>query len=189
MVPSKMPWCVLSTPLTVGLDEATRLPSVPHHNSADRADRRSHPHLPTDQELLIVSHIFDRYFRKHGHFPRVEVVSGVQKITVEFSPGYVSIRSSHPYAAEVYITRTAFLRLLRKLLPLARLSMKHPSEDHDVPRALREAYFLELSLLQEKRALKKSRGSSQEDVDRQRRQRQRFLRARARSARQAEEED
>jgi hypothetical protein len=136
-----------------------------------------------------MGHIFDRYFRKHGHFPRVEVVSGVQKITVEFSPGYVSIRSSHPYAAEVYITRKAFLTLLSKVLPLARKMRDHRAPDHDVPRALREAYYLELSLLQEKRALKKSRGSSQEDVDRQRRQRQRFLRARARAAQQAEEED
>jgi hypothetical protein len=59
-----------------------------------------------------VSHIFQRYFNKHGHFPHVVIDSGACRITVEFNPGYVRIHQSHPYSADIYITRRAWFQLL-----------------------------------------------------------------------------
>jgi len=113
----------------------------------------------------------------------VSVLSGVQQITVEFAPGYISIRSSSPYQAQVYVTRKAAIKLIRQMVPLARLWMKHPHRDHDVPKAMHEAYLFEQSILEEKRRLKKVQDRDLEAHQQAMRQKQRWLRARERAAR------
>lgn len=130
-----------------------------------------------------MTHISDHYFAKHGHYPRVVVDNGIQRLTVEFAPGYVSISSGHPYAQTVYVTRSSFIQLLQKMVPLAKRWAKDPAQDHDVPAAMRAAYFLEKSILEEKRALKKEVRDPAAQQEKATRQRQRFLRARERSAR------
>jgi hypothetical protein len=130
-----------------------------------------------------MTHISDRYFRKHGHYPRVQVVSGIQTVTVEFCRGYVSIKTSSPYQAEIHITRRAYLQLLRKMIPLAKVWAKEPAKDHDVPAAMREAYWHEMQLLQERRAMKKGRSFDVDAEAARKRQHQRWLKAKARAAR------
>jgi hypothetical protein len=119
-----------------------------------------------------MDHIFQRYFAKHGHYPRVVVDSGAQRLTVELSPGYLSIKTSSPYQGQVYITRSAFLSLLRKIIPLARRWEYHA--DHDVPLAMHEAYLDHVAEVREKRETKK-------DPSKAARQRQRWLAAKARA--------
>src|SRR3982751_2708665 len=67
-----------------------------------------------------VTHPFDLYFRRHGRWPQCRVDSGACRITVTFAPGYITITQSHPYASEIYITRSAWVELLRKVIPLTR---------------------------------------------------------------------
>jgi hypothetical protein len=128
-----------------------------------------------------MSHVFERYFRRHGHYPRISVPSGVQQITVEFMPGYLTISTSSPYQAKVYITRTAAIKLFGKAIPMLREMAKHRSPDHDVPRAMNEAYHLEMAILQERREQKKNRQYDHVAADRRKAQHQRWLRAQARS--------
>lgn len=101
-----------------------------------------------------MTHPFDAYFRRHQHYPRLEIVSGVQKIVVEFAPGYVSI-TSRPRGHTIYITRTAWFTLLRRGVALSRKWKTHP--DHDVPRAMHESYEFERERLRELREQKKHR--------------------------------
>lgn len=129
-----------------------------------------------------MSHVFQRYFDKHGHYPHVVIRSGACRITVEFAPGYVRIEQSHPYSAQIYITRSAWFELLRRVVPISRKWAKH--QDFDVPAALRAQWQEEYALLQEKRALKKGR-STADVADKADRQRRRFLAARARARREA----
>jgi hypothetical protein len=128
-----------------------------------------------------MSHPCDRYFTKHGHYPRVQVLSGIQRITAEFAPGYVSISTSSPYQAKVYITRSAFRTLLKKMVPLAKTWARSPAADHDVPAAMREAYWQETQILKERREMKKAQPHVL-PPDPQK-QRKRFLAARARLSR------
>jgi hypothetical protein len=124
-----------------------------------------------------MDHIFQRYFAKHGHYPRVVVNNGSQRLTVELNAGYLSISTSSPYQAKVYITRSAFFALMRKLTPLAR--RWEPHEDFDVPKAMHEAYLFEKSMVQEKRLTKK-------DPSKAARQRQRWLAAKVRGQQRTE---
>src|SRR5215831_5823418 len=96
-------------------------------------------------------HPFDHYYHKHGRYPQLRMANGVQRLTIEFTPGYVRIKTTSPYSGEVYITRSAFLHLLRKSVPIARKWVRHA--DFDVPQKVNEAYIDELALSQEKRAL------------------------------------
>src|SRR5215831_681355 len=93
-----------------------------------------------------MSHPFNSYFRKHGHYPKVAVRSGVQKITVEFCPGYVSIYSSSPYQAKVYITRSAVIELFRKAIPILRVLANSHHPDFDVPQAIHQDYLDEMAM-------------------------------------------
>jgi len=102
-----------------------------------------------------MSHPFDRYFRRHQHYPRLIISNGVQRLTAEFSPGYVHIRTSPPYSGSVYLTRTAWIQLLQRSIPLTRKWEAHP--DHDVPQAMHDSYLWEKELLQEKREIKRRR--------------------------------
>jgi hypothetical protein len=120
-----------------------------------------------------MTHPFDRYFAKHSHYPRIRLNNGMQRILIEFAPGYVLIRT-YPWGGEVYILRSTWIELLKRAILLTKKWDRHP--DHDVPQAMRQSYLAETLLLEEKRAMKK-------DPDRQDRQRQRFLAARARQAR------
>lgn len=124
-----------------------------------------------------MNHPFDLYFRRHGHYPRLGIDSGACRITVTFSPGYVTITQSHPYASEVYITRSAWIQLLRKVIPLTRKWKDHP--DFDVPAALREASRKEQVYLAGRRQAKRDRVDA--ELASTQRQRQRFLRAKARA--------
>jgi len=130
-----------------------------------------------------MTHISQRYFDRHGHFPSVVVASGVQRITVEFAPGYVSIRTSSPHQAQVYITRSAFRHLLKKMIPLAKTWLRDSAEDHDVPEAMHQAYLHELEILRERREMKKHRTFDVDAEQSRQKQRQRALRARARKSR------
>jgi hypothetical protein len=134
------------------------------------------------RERTNVSHIFDRYFRKHGHYPRVVVSSGVCEITVEFAPGYISITQHSPYQGTVWITRSAWFALLRKAIPLTKKWEQH--EDFDVPEAMREAYQKEMLYLQARRVEKKTRTK-----DKTAQQHARFLRAQERARRRADATD
>lgn len=134
-----------------------------------------------------MTHPFDLYFRKHDHYPRVGIDSGACRITVTFAPGYVTITQSHPYASEIYITRSAWIQLLRKAIPLTRKWTDHI--DFDVPAALREASRKEQLHLAGKRLEKKNRVSGAPESSQRDAQRQRFLRAKARGkSRQVEDE-
>src|SRR5215831_2963667 len=128
-----------------------------------------------------MTHPFDAYTRKHRHGPRIRIDSGVQKLTIEFNRGYVRIATSSPYAGEVYITRRAFLALLPKVVPFARLWRKHPAPDFDVPASVHAAYLQELEFDAAQRSEKRSRRSTLEDAQARERQRKRWLAARARS--------
>ena len=121
-------------------------------------------------------HPFDQYYRAHGHYPQLRIANGVQTLTVEFTPGYVRIKTSSPFGGEVHITRSTFLQLLRRSVPIARRWSKHP--DFDVPQRVHEASVLEASLAAELRQQKKSRSIQTPDPERQRR---RWLKAQARA--------
>lgn len=131
----------------------------------------------------MTHHKFDKYFAKHGHYPRFKLDSGVQRLTVEFAPGYVRIASSSPFGGEVYITRSAFLQLLRRAVPLAR--QWHQHQDFDVPAAVHRTAAEELAHSQALRAEKRQRKWSPEQAERQKR---RFAAARARAHRQASQD-
>jgi hypothetical protein len=126
-----------------------------------------------------VTHPFDAYNAKHRRQPTVRLDNGVQRLTVTFHRGYVHIKTSSPFAGEVYITRSTFLALLRKVVPIARVWVKHPRPDWDVPKAVHEAYLFEQSLDRQKRELKKKTG----DQRAAERKHKRFLAAKARSKR------
>jgi len=108
-------------------------------------------------------HPFDRYFHKHHHYPRLRIVSGSQVVTVQFAPGYVSI-STYPRGGTVYITRSAWFKLLRRAVPLTRKWKPHP--DHDVPAAMHELYELEREILREQREQKRDRVPSKRQIRR-----------------------
>ena len=122
-------------------------------------------------------HPFDRYFRKHGHFPEVVVRSGAQRLVVSFHPGYVLIVASPPMSARVYITRTAWLKMLKASVGITKYWAKNPADDWDVPLRMHESFLDEMAILEEKRRMKKSRRIDPGEMDRQRR---RFLAAKAR---------
>lgn len=124
-------------------------------------------------------HPFARYFRKHNHYPQIRVHSGVQRLTIEFAPGYVRIATSHPFAGEIYVTRSAFFVLLQRSIPLARRWAKHP--DFDVPQAQLHLYRAEEAHSQALRQEKKNRSIQTPDPERQRR---RWEKAKARANRQ-----
>ena len=128
-----------------------------------------------------MTHPFDVYYSRHRHYPRVRMRSGVQEITVTFHPGYMHVKSSAPYSGEVYLTRSAAITFLRKVVPIAKLWKANP--DWDVPAAVHQAYLDELALSRELREAKKTRylppGDSAEARERKRR---RYLAAKARGA-------
>jgi len=132
-----------------------------------------------------MDHPFDTYYRKHAHGPRIRIDSGVQRLTVEFSRGYVRIATSSPFSGEVYVTRSAFLALLQRVVPIARLWAKHPAPDHDVPAAVHQWYLDEQALDRDLREAKKTRRLTLDDTQRADRQRRRWLAAKARSERAA----
>jgi hypothetical protein len=107
--------------------------------------------------------------------------NGVQHLTVEFAPGYVRLKTSYPYSGEIYITRSTFLQVLRRSVPMANLWRRHPSSDFDVPQQVLEAYQQEVAFAQELRQEKKNRQIEMPDPAKARRQRQRYLRAKERA--------
>ena len=129
-----------------------------------------------------MTHPFDAYTRKHRHGPRIRIDSGVQKLTIEFHRGYVRVATSAPYGGEIYLTRTAFLALLPKVVPFARLWRKHPAQDWDVPASVHAAYLMEQDFDAAQREEKRSRQSTLEDAEKRERQRKRWLAARARAS-------
>src|ERR1700704_3597835 len=104
-----------------------------------------------------MTHPFERYFAKHSHYPHLRIDNGVQRLTIEFAPGYVRIATSPPFAGEVYITRSAWLSLLKRAIPLTRQWRAHP--DFDVPQAVHQAHLVEMAHLQDLRQTKKDRRS------------------------------
>lgn len=125
-----------------------------------------------------MAHIFTRYFKARGHYPKASIADGVRKMTVTFHPGYVTFKASPPYSQEIHITRSAWLKMLPKLVRISRKWEGHP--DHDVPKACHSYYLQEVANAQDLRAQKR-------DPERQRRQRQRWLAAKARAERKAAE--
>src|SRR5207253_5863480 len=106
---------------------------------------------------------------------------GAQRLTVEFAPGYVRIATSHPFSGTVYITRSAWFTLLKRVVPLSRKWTRHP--DFDVPAAQRANYVQEMEHLDALRTQKRARKrGSAADPDEGHRDAQRHLRARARAA-------
>lgn len=135
-------------------------------------------------------HLFDKYWRKHGHGPRIRVDSGVQIVTVEFSRGYVRIKTSSPLGGEIYLTRSAWFKLLVRSLPITKVWRDNPAKDWDVPKRTHR-YLLEEqaqldAIRQQKRARK--RLADPDEADRRERQKARHARAvrRAAKKRQAE---
>ena len=126
-----------------------------------------------------MTHLFERYFKKHHHYPRVRVPNGVQQLTVEFHVGYVMVSTSPPFQGKVYITRSAWFKMLKEVIPLSKVSKSNPVRDWDVPEKVHAYHLEELALSRELRRQKKER---QGDPEARERQRQRFLRARARAA-------
>lgn len=128
-------------------------------------------------------HPFHRYFAKHGHYPRLRLDNGVQRLYIEFAPGYVHIKSSSPFSGEVYIVRSAWFTLLKRAVPITRKWAKH--KDFDVPQRVSEAAAFEVELNRQRRAEKKARSQAEtlEDAHRRERQRKRWLKAKARGKR------
>lgn len=124
---------------------------------------------------------FTAHFKKRGYYARVAVNSGVQRITVEFAPGYISIYSSSPYQTRLYITRSAALELFKKTIPILRVMAKHRYPDFDVPQAMHQSYLDEMAMTQALRLEKKA-----PTLESRRRQQQRYLRARERAQRRSE---
>lgn len=126
-----------------------------------------------------MSHVFDKYARRHGHYPRVVVRNGVQRLTVEFAPGYVRIQTSSPFGGEVYITAATARLLLkqhrRRLLGL----LLRQDRSFDVPRAVRKAYLEEAAHSAELRQEKSLR--RQADPEKAERQRKRYEAAKRRA--------
>lgn len=98
------------------------------------------------------SHPFERYLTKHGHYPRLRIDNGSQGLQVTFAPGYVKIET-FPRGGQVYITRSAFVRLIRRSVPLA----KKMGRDFDVPAAMARDAEEEAILQKEFRAQKRER--------------------------------
>jgi hypothetical protein len=128
-----------------------------------------------------MTHPFDTYTRKHAHGPRIRLNSGVQKLTIEFNRGYVRIATSPPFSGEVYVTRSAFMSLLPKVIPFVRLWQKHPAPDFDVPASVHAAYLMEQEFDAAQRAEKKSRGVDPQSAREMDKKRRRYLAARARA--------
>src|SRR5215471_4568824 len=142
------------------------------HRHATRARKRGH--------MKQKRHPFDVYFRTHNHYPQLRIANGVQQLTVEFAPGYVRLQTSSPFGGEIYITRSAFLRLLRRSVPIARRWSRHP--DFDVPQRVHEEHLQEMQHLAELRQQKRDRV---EDPERRARQHQRWMKAKARARKSA----
>lgn len=121
-------------------------------------------------------HIFERYTIRHGHGPQIRLANGVQRLTIEFQPGYVRIATSSPYSGEVYITRSAWFHLLRRAVPLTRRWEKH--RDFDVPQQVHESAEWEAA---NSRALRQQKKTTAV------RQKQRYLRAKERAQKRAAE--
>jgi hypothetical protein len=125
-----------------------------------------------------MTHIFDKYFRRHGYYPRIRLPNGAQKMTVEFSRGYVRVTTSPPFGGEVYILASTMRRLLKN--PNFLGLIRRQEEDFDVPAAVHANFLAEQELRQALREEKKTR---QIDLRPREEQRQRYLRAKARAAR------
>ncbi len=123
--------------------------------------------------------VFDRYFRKHGHYPRIRVDNGVQRLTVEFARGYVRIATSSPYSGEVYLTANTVRALLKQRSRILEL-IKLQDRNFDVPRRVHEAHLEELQSQRELRAAKRARSFDLDAETRRQQQHQRWLRARER---------
>jgi hypothetical protein len=93
----------------------------------------------------------DRYTRKHGHaYPfRTFDHDAPHQLRVEYHRGYV--RLYHPQQGEFYITRNAWVRLLRASLPV----VKYMDQQFSVVRATRRYLAQERKFNQELRAQKK----------------------------------
>jgi hypothetical protein len=129
-----------------------------------------------------MAHPCDRYFAKHQHYPRIRKRNGASKLTVEFAPGYVRITNGPPYSGTVYITRSAWMEVLKAIIPLTKWWLKFSHDDFDVPKAMADSLAFEAKLLTERREAKKTRHWDTAAADRQRKRFQ-AAKARARSRR------
>lgn len=97
------------------------------------------------------------YTRRHDHPYTVSLPNGKGTIQILFYEGYITVRSYQPglhYATEIHVKRGAWIKLLRKAIPITRL-MEGPSFDRY--RAERRYYRAEEEHLAELRAQKAER--------------------------------
>ena len=100
-------------------------------------------------------HPFDLYARKHGHYPRLKFVSGVQTVKVEFAPGYVSIKT-FPHGTTIYLTANAVRQAARQAPTILKL-IRQQDRNVDVPKRIHQYYLRELEHLEELRQQKRAR--------------------------------
>lgn len=105
-------------------------------------------------------------FRTADHWKTTE-------LRVEFAPGYV--RLYHPEQGEFYITRNAWIKLLRFAVPL----VKHMDEQFSVPRATRK-YLQEEKRFNQELKRQKRQMAAEKLARRRRKMRARRLSRRAR---------
>lgn len=110
----------------------------------------------------MLKHSRAYHFRTQDHFPN-------EDLRIEYHRGYV--RLSHPSQGEFYITRNAWIRLLKHALPV----VKHMDEQFSVPRATRRYLAAEKAHDRALRAQKKAAHARQlaERRAKKRRRRQR----------------
>jgi hypothetical protein len=99
----------------------------------------------------------DRYVTRHGKYPQISVPNGNDgQVSLSIAPGYVAITfhsSNHQVPPHtVYITRNAWVRLIRFALPLLRYQDRQFSVESAIRRYSRGEKELLRGLREAKRA-------------------------------------
>lgn len=102
-----------------------------------------------------MSHPFDRYFKRHGHYPRLRIPNGVQEMTVTFAPGYIHIKTSPPYGGEIYILAGTARRLIRQHRRTILRMIRMQDRNFDVPKRVHQAHLDEAAITREIKLQKK----------------------------------